>query len=621
VNLVVAAVLFLLPWAAALVQISRHRHLDSGAVGILVSVSLGLPALWLAVAGYWVAQREADKNAHPKLTEIADGLAGRLRSQWADEAEARRLNDPYPLPVSWTPAEESLAGDLDALRTLATRGVGWSALTRESWATGPEDLAGGGDRKLADTLAAVPTGRLVVLGEPGTGKTMLMVGLVLDLLARRSGGPVPVLASLASWNPASQDLHDWLGATLITGYPDLAEAPPPGSVGANRFEALVEAGLILPVLDGLDEIPKSARPTAIARINTELKPGEPVVITCRTKEYQAAVRPRHGRGAALRAAAVQLSTLEFGEIASYLRIGAGPGAKDRWDFLDTLSTESPVRQALTTPLMAGLARAIYNPWPGELAGALRDPAELCSPALPDRIAVESVLLDEFISAAYRQDSGSRWKTQDVERWLVFLARHLERTVATPDLAWWELLPRTRGFSSASVNLGVVRMKVTPSGSVTLVNGPMHLSINTAAGISSAASPRAALLRARRIATIFGIGYGTLVGFAAGLIAGVIAGVITGIVWAILAWVVFGAGAPLLTPWGLYQAARPIFALNGQLPWKIMGFLEDAHRRGVLRQAGAVYQFRHIELQHRLANRDANKRQANSPAEATSKADG
>jgi hypothetical protein len=38
----------------------------------------------------------------------------------------------------------------------------------------------------------------------------------------------------------------------------------------------------------------------------------------------------------------------------------------------------------------------------------------------------------------------------------------------------------------------------------------------------------------------------------------------------------------------------------------MGFLADAHQRGVLRQAGAVYQFRHIELQHRLANRDADK---------------
>jgi predicted NACHT family NTPase len=186
----------------------------------------------------------------------------------------------------------------------------------------------------------VPTGRLVVLGEPGAGKTMLMVGLVLDLLhpdRRSSGGPVPALASLASWDPVSQDLHGWLGAMLITDYPDLAGAPPPGSAGGNRFEALLEAGLILPVLDGLDEIPESARPVAITRINKELKPGEQVVLTCRTEQYRAAVSPKVGPGAVLRAAAVQLSTVRFGEVASYLRKDAGRAAEGHWDFLDTLS--------------------------------------------------------------------------------------------------------------------------------------------------------------------------------------------------------------------------------------------------------------------------------------------
>jgi hypothetical protein len=38
-----------------------------------------------------------------------------------------------------------------------------------------------------------------------------------------------------------------------------------------------------------------------------------------------------------------------------------------------------------------------------------------------------------------------------------------------------------------------------------------------------------------------------------------------------------------------------------------------HQRGVLRQAGAVYQFRYIRLQHRLVNRDANEQQTSSSA--------
>jgi hypothetical protein len=54
----------------------------------------------------------------------------------------------------------------------------------------------------------------------------------------------------------------------------------------------------------------------------------------------------------------------------------------------------------------------------------------------------------------------------------------------------------------------------------------------------------------------------------------------------------------------YGISRIWLALHNQLPWRLMSFLADAHRRGVLRQAGVVYQFRHLELQHRLATLDS-----------------
>ena len=96
--------------------------------------------------------------------------------------------------------------------------------------------------------------------------------------------------------------------------------------------------------------------------------------------------------------------------------------------LAALGTEAPAGQALSTPLMVGLARAIYNPRPGELAGTLPNPAELCRPALVDRAAMESLLFDAFIPAAYRNNAAGRWEARDVERWFVFLARHLEYTI-------------------------------------------------------------------------------------------------------------------------------------------------------------------------------------------------
>jgi hypothetical protein len=56
-------------------------------------------------------------------------------------------------------------------------------------------------------------------------------------------------------------------------------------------------------------------------------------------------------------------------------------------------------------------------------------------------------------------------------------------------------------------------------------------------------------------------------------------------------------------WGSFCLLQIWLALRGHLPWRVMRFLDDAHRRGVLRQSGAVYQFRHARLQDQLANAD------------------
>jgi hypothetical protein len=51
-------------------------------------------------------------------------------------------------------------------------------------------------------------------------------------------------------------------------------------------------------------------------------------------------------------------------------------------------------------------------------------------------------------------------------------------------------------------------------------------------------------------------------------------------------------------------ARAALPLTGRLPWALTGFLNDAYSRGVLRQAGAVYQFRHVTLQAYLSGGEA-----------------
>lgn len=59
--------------------------------------------------------------------------------------------------------------------------------------------------------------------------------------------------------------------------------------------------------------------------------------------------------------------------------------------------------------------------------------------------------------------------------------------------------------------------------------------------------------------------------------------------------------PLSGAWVNYTLARIWFTLSGKAPWRVLDFLEDAHQRGVLRQVGAAYEFRHQRLQEYLTS--------------------
>ncbi|HEY3868468.1 MAG TPA: hypothetical protein VGM10_08955 [Actinocrinis sp.] len=89
----------------------------------------------------------------------------------------------------------------------------------------------------------------------------------------------------------------------------------------------------------------------------------------------------------------------------------------------------------------------------------------------------------------------------------------------------------------------------------------------------------------------------VVGFSTGPVRALETGLVFGLEGA------FGAGLGYglsLTAWGQWVApARIWLPLTGRLPWRLVAFLDDACQRGVLRQVGAVYQFRHARLQDQL----------------------
>ncbi|MFD0802090.1 hypothetical protein ACFQZU_12295, partial [Streptomonospora algeriensis] len=64
--------------------------------------------------------------------------------------------------------------------------------------------------------------------------------------------------------------------------------------------------------------------------------------------------------------------------------------------------------------------------------------------------------------------------------------------------------------------------------------------------------------------------------------------------------VYGLGAGSHHAWVAYAVATGRLAWRRRLPRRLMPFLDDAHRLGLLRAVGPVYQFRHAELQDHLA---------------------
>jgi NACHT domain len=346
---------------------------------------------------------------------LLDHLAGAVRQQWRAEAAARLLNRPEPIRLRWAATHRSV--------TLV-----------DPAASG----AGGDVAEIAETLLALRTRQLVVLGEPGAGKSVLAMVLTLDLLDRRRAGtamPVPVLLSVSSWQPREEPLWTWVARRLAEDYPALTGRSHPA------LEELVVGGALLPVLDGLDEIPAELHAAAIEAVDQATAGGVPFLLTCRAEEYERAVA---AGGRALSAAAVvEVLPVDLTAAASYLA-QSGPSAAARWQpVLAGLrdDPQAPLSRALTTPLAVWLARTVYT-------DPRTDPAELTDRArFPDAGSIESHLLDAYLPAVYVPRTGEpdphrAYRPDQVRRWLGRIASELNGR-RTYDLAWWTLFTRTR----------------------------------------------------------------------------------------------------------------------------------------------------------------------------------
>lgn len=655
-------------WVTLLEPTEKSTASGYGQFVVAVVVAVCSLAVWV-VRTFW------SRTAEP-LDRLADRLAARMHERWTKEAHDRDLLV-EPLPIRWHQAALSVAVPVAA--ATSTRGgrprfdplPGISVITSTT-------LQEGDRSTLYDVYGGLPSGRLVITGDAGSGKSAAAILLLLDALKFRekchSGIPVPVMFTLHNWDPEATPVNEWL-------IHKLAETLPLRRDDAKR---LVQESRIAVFLDGLDEMPEQLRPIALKALN---KADFRLVLLSRRKEFRAAVQHEPLLGAAV----IELRSLRPADAADYLLRHVVSPPPPNWQAVaEKLNDDprSPLARALNRPLTVTLLRDTY-PQIGkvdELLDRKRFPT-------PKRI--ESHLLDQVLIAAYTREPGApkpRYSVRTAERTLGYIADRLKQN-GSRDLAWWTIRQWTdHGIALFARAMIVWFVTAIPIGfllglSYWIADGreiwsglPVGLAIGLVSAIStileSEIKPKRVVARwwlapitttglfvalplglgtgyvlvfindleptlvwwlvlgtvlwltlgtgtslfasnqddnrahdpvaSWRQDAMAGLGFGVICGFGA-LTAGLCFGMRFNLgLPAVLAVGLLGGLAAMLALPPAITASWPTFcfqielALRHRTPLRLMRFLEDARERGVLRTVGPIYQFRHAELQDRLA---------------------
>ncbi len=187
-------------------------------------------------------------------------------------------------------------------------------------------------------------GKLLILGNPGAGKTTTMLDLAKALIARAEQDadyPIPVLFNLSNWKDDKQSIGDWLVVELKTKY----------GVRKDIGAKWVSDVKLLPMLDGLDELEPLHQETCVIKINEFLQSDfrPQYLVVCSRKEEYGIHRTHLGINGA-----IYLKSLNKLEIKNYL---IEVGIEELWNII---SNDDNFLDVVRVPLFLSITTLVYQ---------------------------------------------------------------------------------------------------------------------------------------------------------------------------------------------------------------------------------------------------------------------
>ncbi|WKU08684.1 NACHT domain-containing protein [Micromonospora sp. HUAS LYJ1] len=293
-------------------------------------------------------------------------------------------------------------------------------------------------REIAAYYQRLRPRRLVITGASGAGKTVLAIELILSLIeSRGKDDPVPVRLPATILNldfkddvdpmAATQQMERWLVDHLVRTY----------RLNRKSAWALVKAGLVLPVIDGLDELDATDTPGYASRAGhvlrvfngyQRLRSKAELIVTCSSRQYSALIADYAWLEDAAR---VEIRPVSAAMARAFIVARAVDA--DRWNaVLDGMKRNRRGRLALAldTPWRLTLALTVYEERDSD-GKFLRNPGALNGPATDTPEAIRDHLLGLFIPAAFRPYATRQpYESAQAQAWLAVLASYLDRNAAT-----------------------------------------------------------------------------------------------------------------------------------------------------------------------------------------------